>query len=83
MKALLSKYASSAMELPRGAKRAIFLAIDVSLCVIAAWSAFYLRVGVVYEFSDPGLQLATLTSVLIAIPIFIATGLYLTIFQFR
>jgi FlaA1/EpsC-like NDP-sugar epimerase len=83
MKALFKKYASIAMELPRFAKRAIFLAIDVSLCVIAAWSAFYLRVGVVYEFSDLGLQLATLTSVLIAIPIFIATGLYLTIFRFN
>jgi FlaA1/EpsC-like NDP-sugar epimerase len=83
MKALFKKYASIAMELPRFAKRAIFLAIDVSLCVIAAWSAFYLRVGVVYEFSDVGLQLATLTSVLIAIPIFIATGLYLTIFRFN
>lgn len=83
MKKILNKYASIAIALPRVAKRAIFLAIDVFLCVFAAWSAFYLRVGVVYEFSDPGLQIATLVSVGLAIPIFIASGLYLTIFRFN
>ncbi len=83
MKKILNKYASVAVALPRVAKRAIFLAVDVFLCVFAAWSAFYLRVGVVYEFSDPGLQIATLVSVVLAIPIFIASGLYLTIFRFN
>ncbi len=83
MKKIFDKYASVAIALPRVAKRAIFLAIDIFLCVFAAWSSFYLRVGVVYEFSDLGLQIATLTSILIAIPIFISSGLYLTIFRFN
>jgi len=80
---IFNKYISSVLALPRFAKRAIFLMIDIFICIFAAWSAFYLRVGVVYEFSDPGLQLATLASVLIAIPIFITSGLYLTIFRFN
>ncbi len=83
MRARLKKYASIAIELPRVVKRAIFLTIDASLCIFATWCAFYLRVGVVYEFSDPGLQQATLFSVLIAIPIFVVSGLYLTIFRFN
>ena len=83
MKKMLNKYALMAIALPRIAKKAIFLTIDVFLCVFAVWSAFYLRVGVVYEFSDKGLQIATLASIAIAIPIFIASGLYLTIFRFN
>lgn len=72
-----------AFALPRMAKQAIFLAVDIFICVFAVWSAFYLRVGVVYEFSDKGLQVATWVSILVAIPIFIASGLYLTIFRFN
>lgn len=72
-----------AFALPRMAKQAIFLAVDIFICVFAVWSAFYLRVGVVYEFSDKGLQIATWVSILVAIPIFIASGLYLTIFRFN
>ena len=83
MKILLNKYASIAIALPRFAKRAIFLAVDIFLCVFATWSSFYLRVGIVYEFSDTGLQIATLASIFIALPIFIASGLYLTIFRFN
>lgn len=83
MNKTLNKYASIAIALPRVAKRAIFLAIDVCLCVFAAWASFYLRVGVVYEFSDPGLQMATWVSIATAIPIFITSGLYLTIFRFN
>ncbi len=83
MKDAVTKSASILMELPRVAKRAIFLTIDIFICVFATWSAFYLRIGVVYGFSDPGLQVATLTSIGVAIPIFIASSLYLTIFRFN
>lgn len=83
MKDAVTKSASILMELPRVAKRAIFLTIDIFISVFATWSAFYLRVGVVYGFSDPGLQVATLTSIGVAIPIFIASSLYLTIFRFN
>jgi FlaA1/EpsC-like NDP-sugar epimerase len=80
---IFNTYILSVLALPRFAKRAIFLMIDIFVCVFSVWSAFYLRVGLVYEFSDPGLQLATLASVLVAIPIFIASGLYMTIFRFN
>ena len=83
MKILLNKYALFAIALPRFAKRAIFLTIDIFICVFVTWISFYLRVGVIYEFSDSGLQIATLGSILISIPIFIASGLYLTIFRFN
>ena len=83
MKKIVGKYALMAVALPRMAKKAIFLAVDIFICVFAVWSAFYLRVGVVYEFSDKGLQIATWVSILVAIPIFIASSLYLTIFRFN
>ncbi len=75
------------LGLPRFAKRSVVLALDVSLCLLSTWLAFYLRLGdfVALGRSEPwsgGLLTATTVSIVIAIPIFILSGLYKAIFRY-
>ena len=86
---LMSRLAAPALALPRPAKRALVAVADPALCVLSVWLAFYLRLG---EFSSLAGQpfslvfspvLATaLVSVLLAIPIFVRSGLYRAIFRY-
>ncbi len=83
----LQKMAFPVLGLPRLAKRVIVLGLDVALCLLSVWIAFYLRLGefVSLTRSEPwstGLLYATLVSVAIAIPIFIVSGLYKAIFRY-
>ncbi|WP_350296886.1 nucleoside-diphosphate sugar epimerase/dehydratase [Limnohabitans sp. Rim8] len=86
---LMSRLAAPALALPRPAKRALVAVADTALCVLSVWLAFYLRLG---EFSSlagqpfslvfsPVLETA-LVSVLLAIPIFVRSGLYRAIFRY-
>ncbi len=70
-----------ALELPRLAKRFIALSIDISLCVFSLWLAYFLRLGEFVTLHGNGLW-ASAASVFIAIPIFIASGFYRTIFRY-
>ncbi len=84
---LLQKMAFPVLGLPRLAKRGIVLALDVSLCLLSVWIAFYLRLGefVSLTRSEPwssGVLHATLTSIALAIPIFVISGLYKAIFRY-
>jgi hypothetical protein len=45
MKSLLIKSAAPALLLPRIAKRVVALMVDLSLCVLTVWLAYYLRLG--------------------------------------
>ena len=81
MKHVLSHLAELALALPRPLKRGIVLALDAGFCVLAVWLAFYLRLGVFQPFSA-ALFWPALTSVLLALPIFIRTGLYRAIFRY-
>jgi FlaA1/EpsC-like NDP-sugar epimerase len=71
----------STSELPRMAKQFIAASTDVCLCVLATWLAFYLRVGEFVRIDDQGMN-STVLSIMIALPIFTATGLYRSIFRF-
>ena len=77
----LNRVAKFALALPRGAKRGLALAVDVGLCVLTVWLAFYLRLGQFQPFAGP-LLLPALVSVLLAVPIFIRFGLYRAIFRY-
>ena len=84
---LLQKIASPVLGLPRLAKRGIVLVLDVSLCLLSVWIAFYLRLGdfVSLTRGEPwslGVLNATLASICLAIPIFIVSGLYKAIFRY-
>ncbi len=69
------------LALPRPAKRAVAICIDLILCAFAVWVAFYLRLDQWIELR--GIQwLAVVISCGLAIPIFIVSGLYRAIFRY-
>jgi FlaA1/EpsC-like NDP-sugar epimerase len=73
--------AKSILNLPRFAKQIVAIIVDLSLCVLCAWFAFYLRLDVFISIKGVGLT-AAIVSVVLALPIFWAFGLYRTIFRY-
>ena len=69
------------LALPRMAKCFVVLSIDLSLCVLTVWLAYYLRLVEIVSLSGNAL-LAVGASVAIALPIFIVFGLYRAIFRY-
>lgn len=77
----IGRAADLVLALPRPAKRVIAVAIDIFLCALTVWIAFYLRLDDWVALR--GLQwLAVVISVFFAIPIFIVSGLYRAIFRY-
>ncbi|TLS19643.1 MAG: polysaccharide biosynthesis protein [Betaproteobacteria bacterium] len=81
MKQPLFKLAIPILALPRAAKRFVALSVDLSLCVLTVWLAFYLRQGEFVALSGAALW-AVGASVGIALPIFVVSGLYRAIFRY-
>ncbi len=81
MKQPLFKLAAPILALPRAAKRFVALSVDLGLCVVTVWLAFYLRLGEFVALSGTALW-AVGASVSIALPIFIVSGLYRAIFRY-
>lgn len=77
----LFKLAVPFLALPRAAKRFVALSVDLGLCVLAVWLAYYLRLGEFVALSDNALW-AVAASVGIALPIFVVSGLYRAIFRY-
>ena len=68
------------LDLPRWTKRLVAISVDICLCVVSTWIAFYLRLS---EFVDlERLMNSALISLLIAVSIFSITGLYRAIFRY-
>jgi FlaA1/EpsC-like NDP-sugar epimerase len=87
MKKPISKLAVPVLALPRPAKRLVALIVDLSLCVLTVWLAYYLRLGEFISFAGSsewaqGSIWAGVVSVGIALPIFIVSGLYRAIFRY-
>ncbi|HQR03321.1 MAG: polysaccharide biosynthesis protein [Proteobacteria bacterium] len=72
---------AAVLGLPRMAKRTIVLAVDLGLCVLTVWLAYYLRLGMFVPFAG-GPTVAAAASIGIALPIFIVSGLYRAIFRY-
>ncbi len=75
------------LAMPRVAKRLVALVVDLSLCVLTVWLAYYLRLGEFISFAGTsewahGAIWASLTSVGVALPIFVVSGLYRAIFRY-
>ena len=69
------------LNLPRFAKQIVAVIIDLNLCVLCTWFAFYLRLD--KFISIQGLVLtAVMVSVALALPVFWLLGLYRTIFRY-
>ena len=79
---ILTDLSKNIINLPRYTKRIIAILIDVGLCIICTWLAFYLRLEEPVKINDVT-TLAVEISILIAIPIFWLMGLYKTIFRFQ
>lgn len=81
MKQLFRSVASPVLSLSRNTKRLVVLSVDICLCVLATWLALYLRldefVAIDGDFARP-----VFLSVVLAIPIFAAAGLYRAIFRY-
>jgi len=69
------------INIPRYAKRIIAIFIDIGLCVLCTWFAFFLRLEEFIRINDVTI-LAVLISITLAIPIFWLLGLYKTMFRF-
>ncbi|AWB35608.1 polysaccharide biosynthesis protein [Orrella marina] len=76
--------ADPVLAMPRFAKRSIALLVDVCLCVLTVWLAFFLRLDYwVPIVSDQFWEadIAALISIILALPIFVRYGFYRVIFR--
>lgn len=81
MRRSLFQLAVPILALPRSAKRFVALAVDLGLCVLSVWLAYYLRLGEFVALSGNALW-AIGASICLALPIFIVSGLYRAIFRY-
>jgi FlaA1/EpsC-like NDP-sugar epimerase len=81
MKKPLFKLSMPILALPRPVKRFVALSVDLGLCVLTVWLAYYLRLGE-FVFLSGAALLTVGASVGIALPIFIVSGLYRSIFRY-
>ena len=77
----LQPFALPMLALPRWAKRFVVTTVDAGLCILSVWLAYYLRLGEFVALSGNALW-ATGAAIGIALPIFIASGLYRAIFRY-
>jgi len=73
------------LNAPRLVKQFAVLILDVFFCIFSSWVSFYLRLGEYPNLSlnnNPSFLINSVISILIAIPIFIKNGFYLSIFRF-
>jgi len=75
------RLAAPALSLPRPLKRGLVLGVDAGLCVLSVWLAFYLRLGVFAPLAE-AIVWPVLASFVLALPIFIVSGLYRAIFRY-
>jgi FlaA1/EpsC-like NDP-sugar epimerase len=71
----------SILNLPRFAKQIIAIIVDLSMCILSTWFAFYLRLDQFISIQGVALT-AVMVSVILALPIFWLLGLYRTIFRY-
>ena len=69
------------LSLPRYAKRIFAINLDLSLCILCTWLAFYLRLEKFITINN-SVMIASLLSISLAIPIFWLSGLYRTMFRY-
>jgi FlaA1/EpsC-like NDP-sugar epimerase len=78
---LFSKLGVPVLAMPRIAKRLVAIVVDAGLCVLTVWLAYYLRLGEFVILTGNAMWAAGI-AILIALPIFIISGLYRAIFRY-
>jgi FlaA1/EpsC-like NDP-sugar epimerase len=71
----------SILKLPRFVKQIVAIIVDLSLCVLSTWFAFYLRLDQFISIQGVALT-AAMVSIAFALPVFWLLGLYRTIFRY-
>lgn len=77
----MRRYSQYVLSMPRAAKILVVFSVDISLCVISVWFAYYLRLGTFVTLSGEAL-IVVAASIFLALPIFVISGLYRTIFRY-
>ncbi|MDC1002715.1 nucleoside-diphosphate sugar epimerase/dehydratase [Candidatus Pelagibacter sp.] len=81
MNSYIKKLLNRTLSLHRNLKKIIAMTVDIVLCILCLWLAFYLRIEEFIKINDMTI-LAVLISIFLAIPIFWLVGLYNTMFRF-
>jgi FlaA1/EpsC-like NDP-sugar epimerase len=71
----------SALSLPRFAKQSVAIVVDLTLCILSTWVAFYLRLDQFIAIKGAALS-TVVVSVGLALPVFWLLGLYRTVFRY-
>ena len=69
------------LNLPRFSKIVVSISVDIFLCTITVWLAFFLRIGQM-NMQDYSIFFAVTISIFLALPVFLLSGLYRTIFRY-
>ena len=81
---MLNKYSDSVLAFPRLIKRSIVMIVDLSICFLSVYIAFYLRLGEWTPYFSNGHWkpwVVILASTFIGLPLFFYFGLYREIFR--
>ena len=81
MRRLFAQLTAPVLELPRTTKRIVAIMVDMSLCVLTVWLAYYMRLGEFVTLSGNAL-IATAVSMGLCLFTFIVFGLYRAIFRY-
>ena len=76
-----TQFAGVVLALPRSIKRLLVLLVDTVLSVISVWLTLYLRLGFFVSLSGQVVW-PVIVSIMLALPIFVASGLYRAIFRY-
>jgi len=72
----------SVLNLHRFVKQTIVVILDLSLCILSTWLAFYLRLEQFILINKDLVLSAALVSIILALPLFWLLGFYRTIFRY-
>jgi FlaA1/EpsC-like NDP-sugar epimerase len=78
---IINKFLRIVLLLPRPLKQLFALFLDLVLCILCVWFAFYLRLDKFFLINGAVL-IAALVSIFLALPVFWFLGLYRTIFRY-
>lgn len=78
---MLNSIVGPLLALPRASKRIISVAVDMALCTLAVWLAYYLRLGEFVSLSGRP-TLAVIASICLALPMFVVFGLYRAVLRY-
>ena len=81
MRMRISNLVLPMLGLPRAAKRFVVLTVDIGLCILTVWIAYYLRLDEFVALSGAALW-AVGAALGMALPIFVVSGLYRAIFRY-